>query len=93
MAHILQDNSVTEMYISDSTIKDSKNLLLVHKDGTLELKWCLGETIEVQANPTLVKVGRKMRLEYGEPNLFGIRQIIPFQDENGNLEKVWEKVM
>ena len=39
------------------------------------------------------KVGRKMFLEYGEPNLFMIRERMPFQDEMGNLEKVWEKVM
>ena len=94
MAHILQDdNMVTEIYVSDSTIKDSKNLLMVHKDGTLEMEWCMGDIVEKQINPVLVKVGRKMLLEYGEPNLFMIRQRILFQDEMGNLEKAWEKVM
>ena len=94
MAHVLQDdNMVTEIYVSDSTIKDSKNLLMVHKDGTLEMKWCMGDIVEKQINPVFVKVGRKMLLEYGEPNLFMIRQRLPFQDEMGNLEKVWEKVM
>lgn len=94
MAHILQDDDkVTEMYLSDSSIKGSKNLLMVHKSGSLELKWCCENIAETQINPILVKVGRKMLLEYGEPNLFNIRQRIPFQDEQGNLEKIWEKVM
>ena len=93
MARNLQDNCVTEIYVSDGSVNDSKNVLFVYKDGSLGMKWCMGEYVEEQANPTLVKVGRKMFLEYGEPNLFMIRERMPFQDEMGNLEKVWEKVM
>jgi hypothetical protein len=32
-------------------------------------------------------------LEFGEPNLFSIRQRMTFQDEQGNLDERWEKVM
>ena len=94
MAHVLQDNfTVTEMYISDGNIPESKNLLMVHKDGKLELKWCCGDYIQDEYQPTLSKVGRRMLLEYGEPNLFGIRQKLPFQDEQGNLDSSWERIM
>jgi hypothetical protein len=94
LAHILQDNDmVTEMYISNGDIVGSKNLLMVHKNGDLEFKWCYEDIVETQANPCLVKVGRKMMLEYGEPNLFDLRQKLPFQDEQGNLDSSWEKIM
>ena len=94
MAHVLEeDNTVTEMYLSNGNIQDSKNLLMVHKDGTIELEWCLGDTIQVEENPILVKIGRRMVLEYGTPNLFGVREMMPFQDEQGNLESRWERIM
>ena len=94
MAHVLQDNDmVTEMYVTNGNIVGSKNLLIVHKNGDLELKWCYEDIVEKQVNPCLVKIGRRMLLEYGEPNLFNIRQRIAFQDEQGNLEKAWERIM
>ena len=94
MAHILQKESkVKEIYLSNGDIKDSKNLLLVYDNGELVMKWCYEDIIEVQENPTLTKIGRRMILEYGEPNLFKIRQRIPFQDEMGKLESIWEKIM
>lgn len=94
MAHVLQDNfMVTEMYLSDGNIPQSKNLLMIYKDGTLEMKWCCGDYIRKESNPTLTKVGRRMILEYGDPNLFGIRPTLPFQDEQGQLDKIWEKLM
>ena len=92
MAHILQ-GEVKEIYVSDSSIKDSKNVLLVYENGELDLKWCCANVVERQVNPILVKVGRSMKLEYGEPNLFQVRQMIPFQNEQGQLEPCWEKIM
>jgi hypothetical protein len=84
---------VNEIYVSDSDVVDSKNILLVYDDGHLELKWCYEDYVEKQENPSLVKVGRSMKLEYGEANLFGTRQMLPFQDEQGKLEKMWEKIL
>ena len=92
MAHILQKD-VREIYVSDSSIKGSKNVLFVYEGGDLELKWCCQNVVEKQLCPSLVRVGKCLKLEYGEPNLFQIRQIIPFQDENGKLEPGWEKIM
>lgn len=88
-----KDNKVKEIYLSDGEVKGSKNLLLVYDDGYLVLKWCYEDLIETQVNPILSKVGKKMILEYGEPNLFNLRQRIPFQDELGNLDGRWEKIM
>jgi hypothetical protein len=94
LAHILYNNSkVKEIYLTDGEIKNSKYLLMVHEDGYLVMKWCYEDLIEVQPNPSLIKVGRKMVLEYGEPNLFNIKQRIAFQDEQGKLESRWEKIM
>ena len=92
MAHILQGD-VREIYVSDSSIKGSKNVLFVYESGELELKWCCENVVEQQLSPSFVRVGKCLKLEYGEPNLFQIRQIIPFQDENGKLEPCWEKIM
>ena len=92
MAHNLQGN-VKEIYVSDSSIKGSKNVLFVYESGDLELKWCCENVVERQLCPSLVKDGKRLKLEYGEPNLFQIRQVIPFQDENGKLEPCWEKIM
>jgi len=41
----------------------------------------------------LLKVGNRMMVEYGEPNLFQIRQRLPFQDELGKLDTLWEKLL
>ena len=92
MAHILQ-GEVREIYVSDSSIKNSKNVLLVYENGDLDLKWCCENVVERQVNPMLVKVGRSMKLEYGEPNLFQVKQMLPFQNEQGQLEPCWEKIM
>ena len=94
MAHIIEkNNKIKEVYLTDGNIQHSKYLLFVYDNGTLVLKWCWGDVVEIQANPTLTKIGRKMILEYGEANLFGIRQRKPFQDEQGKLESIWEKFM
>ncbi len=94
MAHILQkDSKVKEIYLADGNVVDSKLLLLVYEHGDIVLKWCYEDLVEVQANPTLTKVGRRMILEYGEPNIFNLRQRMTFQDEQGNLDERWEKIM
>ena len=88
-----KDSKVKEMYLADGEVIDSKLLLLIYENGDIVLKWCYDDIIEVQANPTLNKVGRRMLLEYGEPNLFNIRQRMTFQDEQGNLDEKWEKII
>ena len=94
MAQNLYNGSkVKEIYLTDGEIKNSKYILMIHEDGYLVMKWCYEDLTEVQPNPALTKVGRRMVLEYGEPNLFNIKHMIPFQDEMGNLDKRWEKVM
>ena len=94
MAYILQkDSKVKEIYLADADMANAKYLLFVYDNGSLVMKWCYEDIVEIQANPTLTKVGRKMILEFGEPNLFSIRQRMAFQDEQGNLDERWEKVM
>lgn len=87
------DSKVSEIYLADAEIPDSKHLLLIHENGTLELKWCYEDIIEVQIKPTLSQVGKKTILEYGEPNLFSQRQRLPFKNEQGKLDEIWEKIM
>lgn len=94
MAHILQiDSKVKEIYLSNSDVGNSKNLLLVYDNDSIVLKWCNGNVIEIQESPTLINIGRRTLIEYGEPNLFGIRRKIPFKNDVGNLESMWEKIM
>jgi len=95
LAHNLQINGkVTEIYLANAEIPNSKYLLFVYDNGSLKLEWCSGnDIVEIQENPTLSKIGKRMLLEYGEANLFNIRQKLPFQDEQGNLDEMWEKVM
>ena len=94
MAQILQqDSKVKEIYLTHAEIKDSKYLLFVYDNGSIVLKWCYEDIVEIQPNPILEKVGKKMILEYGEPNLFFFFYSLPFQDEQGNLDERWEKVI
>ena len=94
MAYILRkDSKVTEIYLADGEVTNSKLLLLIYENGDIVLKWCYEDLVEVQSNPTLTKIGRRMILEYGEPNIFNLRQRMTFQDEQGNLDERWEKVL
>jgi hypothetical protein len=88
-----KDSKVKEIYLADAEMVNAKYLLFVYEDGSLIMKWCYEDIVEVQANPILTKVGRKMILEYGEPNIFNLRQRMAFQDEQGNLDERWEKVV
>lgn len=94
MAHILQkENKAKEIYLTDAEPSGAKYLLIIYEDGSLKMEWCYEDIIEIQANPILSKIGKRMLLEFGEENLFGIRQKKAFQDEMGNLESIWEKIM
>lgn len=94
MAHILQDNiKVKEIYLANGNINGSNYLFMVFEDGTLSLDWCQGQVVQHEVRPILIKIGRTTRIEFGEPNLFGTRQILTFQDENGQLDKKWKKIM
>ena len=94
MAQDLHDKGkVTEIYLANGNIPNSKFLLIIYEDGTLKLEWCYENTVEIQKSPTLVKISRGTLLEYGEPNLLNIRQRLRLKDEQGNLDSMWEKVM
>lgn len=94
MEHNLHDSvKVREIYLSDGNINGSKNLLIVNEDGTVILEWCMGDKVEVQEKPIFVRIGKEMRVEYGTPNLFNIRQMLPFMDSFGRLDVMWERIM
>jgi hypothetical protein len=94
LAYILQkDSKVKEIYLTDGETVNAKYLLFVYDNGSLVLKWCYEDIVEIQDNPTLTKVGRKMILEFGETNIFSIRQRMTFQDEMGKLDGRWEKIV
>jgi hypothetical protein len=84
---------VKEIYMTSGEVDKSKLLLFVYNDGKLKLEWCWEHVVEIQDNPTLTKIGRKMILEYGEPNIFNQREKIQFQNEQGELESNWEKIL
>ena len=88
-----KDSKVKEIYLANGEVVGSKLLLLIYENGDIVLKWCYEDLVEVQSNPTLTKIGRRMILEYGEPNVFNLRQRMTFQDEQGNLDERWEKIM
>jgi hypothetical protein len=81
------------MYLANANLQNAKYILLVYDNDSIVLKWCCGDIIMIQENPSITKVGRKIILEYGEVNLLGTRRNLPFQDEQGKLEKIWEKIL
>lgn len=94
VAHILYKNhKAKEIYLANGEIVGSKYLLIVYDNDDILLEWCYEDIVEIQVNPSITKIGRRVMVEYGEPNLFQIRRNLPFQDEQGNLEKIWEKIM
>lgn len=87
-------DSVKEIYVSDGNIADSKYTLIIMSDGTVRLTWYQGAVRSIEKEPIIVKrgIGNCAFIEYGVPNLFGIRASLPFMDEEGDLVERWEKI-
>lgn len=81
-----------EIYITQGNMTDSKYVLMLMEDGTLMLIWYYFRTKVSENNPTMVKKGNCTYIEYGAPNLFGTRPMIPFMTKDGILEERWEKI-
>ena len=82
-----------EVYVTNASTPNSKYVLMRMTDGTLIFNWYDAESIVHEEEPVLIKNDdNSMRLEFGEKNLFGIRQTLSFIDSSGNLEKRWERI-
>lgn len=81
-----------EVYLTQGNITDSKYVLMVMEDGTLMLIWYYNASRVVENDPTMVKRGNTTYIEYGAPNLFGTRPMIPFMVKDGELDVRWEKI-
>lgn len=82
-----------EVYICDGNLVDSKYVLCVMLNGDISLVWYSGTLRIEQYDPIVIKKeNKKMVIEYGTPNLFGIRPNLEFFDKDGNLEKKWSRI-
>lgn len=82
------------MYISEGNIPNSKYVLSLLGDGSLRLKWYSENTTMVEKEPIMVKrsVADETVIEFGDENLFGIRQTIPFMTKDGKLDGRWSRI-
>lgn len=87
------NKKVKEIYLSDALTQDSKHLLIIYEDNTIVMKWCCGSVVEAKERPTLTVIDKKTFIEYGQGNLFGVREKKPFKDEQGNLDEIWTKII
>ena len=84
---------VKELYVSDGNVVDSTYVFMILEDGTPSLTWYMGNQKVEEDNPTISKrYDGSMKIEYGEPNLFGVRQVLCFIDSSGQLEKRWDRI-
>ena len=84
---------VKELYVSDGNVVDSTYVFMILEDGTPSLTWYMGNQKVEEDNPTISKrYDGSMKLEYGEENLFGVRQVLCFIDSSGQLEKRWDRI-
>lgn len=82
-----------EVYVTNANTPNSRYVLMRMIDGTLKFNWYDEESVIHEEEPILVKKGDgSMKLEFGEKNLFGIRQNLPFIDSDGNLEDRWDRI-
>jgi hypothetical protein len=82
-----------EVYVTNASAPNSKYVLMRMVDGTLRLNWYDTDSKIVEEEPTLTKrYDNSMKLEFGEKNLFGIRQVLPFIDSKGELEDRWDRI-
>ena len=84
---------VKELYVSDGNVVDSTYVFMILEDGTPSLTWYMGNQKVEEDNPTISKrYDGSMKIEYGEENLFGVRQVLCFIDSSGKLEKRWDRI-
>lgn len=84
---------VKELYVSDGNVVDSTYVFMILEDGTLSLTWYMGNQKVEEDNPTISKrYDGSMKIEYGEENLFGVRQVLCFIDSSGQLEERWDRI-
>lgn len=84
---------VKELYVSESNVVDSTYVFMILEDGTPSLTWYMGNQKVEEYNPTISKrYDGSMKIEYGEENLFGVRQVLCFIDSSGQLEKRWDRI-
>ena len=84
---------VKELYVSDGNVVDSTYVFMILEDGTPSLTWYMGNQKVEEDNPTISKrYDGSMKIEYGEENLFGVRQVLCFIDSSGQLEERWYRI-
>lgn len=84
---------VKELYVSDGNVVDSTYVFMILEDGTPSLTWYMGNQKVEEDNPTISKrYDGSMKIEYGEENLFGVRQVLCFIDSSGQLEERWDRI-
>jgi hypothetical protein len=84
---------VKELYVSEGNVVGSTFVLIVLEDGTLNLTWYMGNKSVKEDNPIISKrYDGSMKVEYGEENLFGVRQVLCFVDSSGKLEDRWDRI-
>ena len=84
---------VKELYVSDGNVVDSTYVFMILEDGTPSLTWYMGNQKVEEDNPTISKrYDGSMKIEHGEENLFGVRQVLCFIDSSGQLEKRWDRI-
>ena len=84
---------VKELYVSEGNVVGSTFVLIVLEDGTLNLTWYMGNKSVKEDNPIISKrYDGSMKVEYGEENLFGVRQVLCFIDSSGKLEERWNRI-
>ena len=85
--------SVRELYVSEGNVVGSTFVLMILEDGTPNLTWYMGDKKVEEENPIISKrYDGSMKIEYGEENLFGVRQVLCFIDSSGKLEERWNRI-
>ena len=84
---------VKELYVSESNVVGSTYVLMILEDGTPSLTWYMGNSKVEEKNPIISKrYDGSMKIEDGEENLFGVRQVLCFIDSSGQLEERWDRI-
>lgn len=85
-------DKVREVYLGG--VKEFvRYILKIYENGSVSLTSYFGLGREVEENPSIVMVGKKMIVEYGNANMFSQRKRIVLKDETGNLNDWWDKIM
>jgi hypothetical protein len=84
---------VKELYVSDGNVVGSTFVFMITESGVPSLTWYMGNNKVIEKNPIISKKhDGSIKIEYGEQNLFGIRQVLCFIDSSGKLEERWDRI-